>query len=155
MQRSSKDWSRLVFKKAGNGNTVEYGLDLRLTNVYWAVDGTRTIGEIAVQDRYEIKDLIELVAQLSDMGLVVAADHKDSTGQAIFGFLSSLLSDQLGPMGDIVLDDAVRNLGHAKANFPKNRLPILIEVLSQEMENADKAEFFKKIVSREFEWLKS
>lgn len=149
MQQSQKEWSTLVFKKTGGSSPEQSDLALNLKNVYWAVDGVRTLSEIAEEGMYELEDLVAMVAQLAKMGLVTRTGEQDYIEQATFQYISELLADQLGPMGDMVLEDAVQGLGYEKGNFPKNLLLKLLDALALEMEDADKASKFKQMVIKE------
>ena len=152
MQDSAIDWPNVLYRKASA--TVPGDLDLGLKNLYWAIDGVRTVGEIAEEDMYDPGHLKEQLRKLVQLGLIAPAKDKKSVGKPVFRFLSQLLSDQLGPMGDVVLDDAIMGLGYNRASFPSNRLPKLIDLLALEVGDPVKANQFKRMVAQELKTVK-
>lgn len=50
-----------------------------------------------------------------------------------FSELRTALTEAMGPMATIVLQDNVRRLGQSLADFPKKKLPLLIESISDEI----------------------
>lgn len=147
MQDSMIDWSNMLYEKASTTNPGN--LDLGLKNVYWAIDGIRTVGEIAKEDMYEPKHLEEQLRKLVQLGLIAPTEDKKRAGKPIFRFLSQMLSDQFGPMGDVVLDDAIKGLGYNRDSFPSSRLPKLIDLLAMEVGDPQKANQFKRTVEQE------
>lgn len=53
--------------------------------------------------------------------------------ERFFNQLNKDLTDAMGPMASIVLQDGVRRLGQSMAEFPKTRLPMLIDSVSCEI----------------------
>jgi hypothetical protein len=152
MKISSTEWAKLVPKIVKNQDIAQHQIDIKLKNVYWAIDGIRTLGEIATEGMYEPTVLIDLVKKLMDMGLVmVGNDVKKFTDSGFFDFLSDLLKKELGPMGEIVLEDAVATLGFGKNNFPESNIPKLINLLAADMGDAGKADSFKADVGAELQ----
>jgi hypothetical protein len=145
MHNLSNDGLNILYQKV---STTEPGnLDLGLKNVYWAVDGVRTVGEIAKEDMYEPEHLEEQLRKLLRLGLILPTKDIKSVDKSVFVFLSKLLTDQLGPMGDVVLDDAINELGYDRNSFPSTRLPKLIDLLSQEVGDPGKADKFVQMVA--------
>ena len=152
MDISSNEWAALIPKIVENQDITQHNIDIKLKNVYWAIDGIRTLGEVATEGMYEPTVLIDLVKQLMDKGLVtVAHGTKKVTDPGFFDFLSGLLTNELGPMGQIVLEDAVGNLGFGKNNFPESSMPKLINLLAEEMGDSGKADTFKAAVGAELQ----
>jgi hypothetical protein len=134
----------MLFKKVENADSGH--LDLKLKNVFWAIDGIRTAGEIAQEGMYDLSDLSDLIHKLVKLNLIVSVEDRNSADQSIFPFLSQLLSDQMGPIGDIVLDDTVSGFGFSRANFPSQQITALIDSLAMEIGDMEKGRQFKKDV---------
>lgn len=144
MNVSNKVSSNMLFKKAEDADSGN--LDLELKNVFWAIDGVRTAGEIAQEGMYDPSHLSDLIHKLVELGLIVPAEDKKIADKSIFLFLSQLLSDQLGPIGETVLDDAVRSFGCSRVNFPSSQISELIDSLALEIGDMEKGRQFKKNV---------
>ncbi|MFZ1985290.1 MAG: hypothetical protein WAU91_12810 [Desulfatitalea sp.] len=152
MQLSKTEWAKLICRKAENQDIARYKIDFTLKNVYWAIDNVRTLSDIAVEGKYEPAALFDMVAQLVQLGLVVIPhDKSKALDPGFFDFLSDLLAKELGPMGTVLLDDALGNLGFGKSVFPVNCLSKLIDHLALEIGSAHKASIFKNTVAKEIQ----
>jgi hypothetical protein len=152
MQLSMTEWAKLICKRAENQDIARYKIDFTLKNVYWAIDNVRTLSDIAVEGKYEPAALFDMVAQLVQLGLVAIPHDKSKTlDPGFFDFLSDLLAKELGPMGKVLLNDALGNLGFGKNVFPVNSLPKLIDYLALEIGSAHKASIFKNTVAKEIQ----
>lgn len=155
MYFSENEWSELVLQKSANRELAEYEIDIGLKNVYWTVDGVRPLRDIAAEDQYELSGLVAQVRQLLELGLVVVVHEKSATiDPAFLDFLSDLLARELGPMGQIILEDTVRKFGCEKSRFPASNLPKLIDGLAREIGDANKESIFKDRVSAEIQRIK-
>ena len=64
---------------------------------------------------------------------VEAAATEPSVVEAFFHELKKDLTEAMGPMASIVLQDNIRRLGQSMTNFPQKKLPSLIESVSNEI----------------------
>jgi hypothetical protein len=150
MQFLSNEWAGLIFKRTEHKDITRYKIDIRLKNVYWAIDGVRTLGDIASEGMYEPKALLDMIEKLVDLGFVIIAQGNSETmDRGFFDFLTDLLAKEIGPMGEIVLEDALGNLGFGINNFPDSSLPKLIDRLALEIGDARKAAVFKNTIAAE------
>jgi general secretion pathway protein A len=62
-----------------------------------------------------------------------AMEQDDKVAERFFHDLRMALIDAMGPMASIVLQDNVRRLGQSVADFPKKKLPFLIESIGSEI----------------------
>ncbi len=149
MKSVKEDLSQVVFKRSEKANLSDHKLDVTLQNVVWAMDGKRSLDVIAREDHYDLEDLSEKANQLLMLGVI--EPHKSSHAtidQTFVHFLSRQLSKSIGPVTSILISDTAEALGHPLTMFPVNKLPHLIDLLSQEIQgNEDKAAF-KQAMSR-------
>ena len=61
-------------------------------------------------------------------------------------FLVSQLSVAIGPLGGIIVEDGLEDLGYTKTNFPTHRTAELVNLLSQEIQREDKRIQFKQVM---------
>lgn len=142
----------IVFKRVIDADYSRIKNKIKLVNVFLAIDGQRSVKTVAREENYKIDELISMVEQLIDLGLVmVPHDNSTAMDSGFFDFLSDELAKELGPMGKIVLEDALGNLGFKKGILPKGSLQKLIDRLSQEMGDARKADNFKKTMAAEIQ----
>jgi len=70
----------------------------------------------------------------------------DALPRKIFEEISSLLIDAMGPMALVVLRDRVTRLQESLDRFPKNKLPELIESVSEEILEPSMKHTFERLV---------
>ncbi len=105
-------------------------LSLRAVQLLPQLDGLRTLGEIAKDTRLELPDIIAAAYELHRQGLT---DSKAVTISAEFiNSLKTLVVNIMGPMGEIVVDDALYGLGASQA-LPKRVIPTLLRQLENDM----------------------
>jgi hemerythrin len=64
----------IVFKRVAGADYGKLRENVRLIKVFVAMDGKRSIGELASDYNYEMDDLIAMVDQIKKMGLIVPVD---------------------------------------------------------------------------------
>jgi hypothetical protein len=145
----------IVFKRVIDADYSRIVSKIKLVNVFLSIDGQRSVKTVASEDNYEIDELIPMVEQLIDLGLVmIAHENSKSVDPGFFDFLSDVLAKELGPMGEIILEDTLGNLGFKKGIFPKDSLQELIDRLSLEIGDTRKADIFKKTMAAEIQRMK-
>ena len=69
--------------------------------------------------------------------------------EKFFEDLEHVLVQYIGPIAPYIIDDSLADLGEVKENFNVEKIPILIEALSQEItDDKKRAEFQKDMLSR-------
>ncbi len=148
MNDVKEDLSQVVFKRSEHANLSGHKLDVTLQNVVWAIDGKRSLDDIAREDHYDLEDLAEKANQLLTLGVI--EPHKSSHAtldQAFVSFLSRQLSKSIGPVTDILISDTAEALGHPLTMFPVNKLSHFIDLLSQEIQGHEDRAAFKRTMS--------
>ncbi len=149
MKNFGEDLSRVVFKLADHVNLSEYKFDVEMLNVAWAMDGKRSLDVVAQEDHYELEPLLEKVGLLLEMGVIEVKENSHSiVDQEFVDFLSGQLSKRLGPVSNILIADAAKELGHSMTNFPVHKLRHLIHLLAQEIHGKEDKIAFKLMMGR-------
>ena len=145
IEMSSGGVAGLVFKQAIRGDLGNLSLDGQMLTVLMTFDGKKTLGQVAQQVGIEIASLKPIVAKLVKLKLVERIETTvNAVDQDFIAFLVSQLSLAIGPLGGIVVEDGLEDLGFTKTNFPSGRSAELINLLSQEIQREDKRIEFKQ-----------
>lgn len=145
MDLSSGGVAGLVFKQAIRGDLGSLSLDGQMLTVLMSFDGKKNLGQIAQQVGIELNELKQIVARLVKLKLVERIEAAvNAVDQDFIAFLVSQLSLAIGPLGGIVVEDGLEDLGFTKTNFPTARTAELINLLSQEITREDKRIEFKQ-----------
>jgi len=135
----------LVFKQAIRGDLGKLSLDGQMLTVLMSFDGKKNLTQISQQVNVELTELKPIVARLVKLKLVERVEVAvNAVDQDFIAFLVSQLSLALGPLGGIVMEDGLEDLGFTKENFPTHRTAELINLLSQEIQREDKRIQFKQ-----------
>lgn len=145
MQLSNNEWPEMVFKRAQSADLSQKTMDVELSNVFWAIDGKRSLGDIASTGNYDVKRLLDIVQQLVSQGLVEATPAKANIVPPEFmNYVSDRLSKDVGPMSEILLADTTEDLGYQISRFPAFKLLELVSRLATEIGDPEKSSSFSR-----------
>ncbi|MGE3073230.1 MAG: DUF4388 domain-containing protein [Dehalococcoidia bacterium] len=115
------------------------------------VDGKRTADEIAHECLIEDIDLAKTLYRLKLDGIlelsaaqVAAAPAKALAGPGFFKALTTAVAAAMGPLAEIIIDDAVDDLGFTRENFPREGVASLAERISGEIREPEKRVRFQQ-----------
>lgn len=147
MDLSSGGVAGLVFKQAIRGDLGELSLDGQMLSVLMNFDGRKTLGEVAQQSGINIGAIRPIVARLIKYKLIEPVQAEvNAVDQEFIAYMISQLSVAIGPLGGIVVEDGLEDLGYTKANFPTHRTAELVNLLSQEIQREDMRIQFKQVM---------
>jgi len=151
----SGDISPLVFQLSVKNEPGEITLDKEMLTVIRELDGKKTIGMVAKNMGLELEKLKEIIAKLLTHGIIALVNQSmPMMKEDFFIYLTDQLSLATGPMAEVLIDEAVANLGYNQSNFPKHRVQELIDLLAprifrEEKRAVFKQNLYKKILSKE------
>ncbi len=115
------------------------------------IDGRRTADELAHECLIEDIEIAKTLYRLKLAGLVelsaaqvVAPQPKALAGPAFFKALTTAVAGALGPLAEIIIDDAVEDLGFTRDTFPREGVASLAERISGEIREPDKRVRFQQ-----------
>lgn len=147
MDLSTGGVAGLVFKQAIRGDLGKLSLDGQMLSVLMSFDGKKTLAQIAQDLGIEFSAIKPIVARLVKYKLVERIEVSVNVAdQDFMTYLVSQLSVAIGPLGGIVVEDGLEDLGYTKQNFPTHRTAELINLLSQEIQREDKRIQFKQVM---------
>jgi hypothetical protein len=145
MDLSSGGVAAMVFKPVIRGELGNLSLDGQMLSVLMALDGKKTIGQIAQMTGINLADIRQIITKLVNMRLVESIERAVSiVDQEFVDYLISRMSVAIGPLGEIIVEDGLEELGFNKNNFPSLRAAELVNFLSQEIQREDKRIEFKQ-----------
>ena len=145
MNLSSGDISLLVFKPVVRDDLGNFSLDGHMLSVLMALDGKRTLGQIAQQANLNMATIREAVGKLLSLKLIEIVESAPQVLDHDFiTYLISEMSIAIGPLGEVIVEDGLEDLGFSKTNFPTHRAAELINLLAQEIQRDEKRTEFKQ-----------
>jgi hypothetical protein len=108
-------------------------VSIRAVQLLPQLDGLRTLGEIAHATRIPVPEILLAANELHRQELT---DHRAITIAADFTTsLKELVVNIMGPMGEIVVEDALYDLGVSSQAVPQRVIPALLRGLENEMQH--------------------
>lgn len=144
MDNSLQALSEMTFKQSEKVNISELSLDIKMLNIFWAMDGSRDFKTVAREDGYDIEELAAGVQNLMKLGALEATQIIEGiVDKETLDILTQNLSQAIGPMADILVEDTISDMGHSLSSFPKHKLKQLVTQLAQEIGDEERSDIFK------------
>ena len=149
MDVTSGDLSALVFKRVPAQNLGEFSLDGRMLSVLMEVDGRQSVGAIAQKLGMTLGAIRPVVSGLLDLKLIEAGEWSLSVLDAEFlDHLKGRLALAVGPIAEVLIEDAAGDLGYTPERFPTHRAAELVDLLARQIRREEKmAEFKQEMVN--------
>ncbi len=110
-----------------------------------------SLEEIAAEIGVDINTILDIVNRLKDLGILELKERKSAgtkedkkVPSMFWDSLKSELSCIIGPVAEAIIEDEVKFLGGRKEDFSADKLPDLVESLSEEIEDPQKRLDFQK-----------
>ena len=149
MDLSSGGLAAMVFKPVIRGEFGQLSLDGQMLSVLMALDGRVTLGQVAQKIGISLADIRPVITKLINLRLVESIERAVSiVDKEFIDFLIAKMSIAIGPLGEIIVEDGLEELGFNKNNFPSLRTAEVVNFLSQEIQREDKRVEFKQAMLR-------
>lgn len=149
MDVSSGGIAAMVFKSVIRGELGQLSLDGQMLSVLMALDGKVTLGYVAQKLGISLAEIRPVITKLVSLKLVESIERAVSIAdQEFMDFLVAKMSIAIGPLGEIIVEDGLEELGFNRNNFPSLKTAELVNYLSQEIQREDKRIEFKQAMLR-------
>lgn len=147
MDNRSVDISSSIFRRTVTSLDGQVAMSGRMLDLLIMLDGRATVGEIAQKMNISLTDMHPLLSKLVAYGVVEKA--VDNIPPQFFGYMVAHLSRIAGPMAQVMVEDAVMDIGGGSSLVPKNRSGELIEMLAGQISNQkQKTAFIKAMLKK-------
>ena len=145
MDFSSSEISVMVFRRIARNDMEKFSLDSQMLAVLMELDGKKKLGEVAKETGLDMTTMREVVSRLVHANLVQPLeDAVSKLGPDFFEYLRIQLSLAVGPIAELLIEDAVTDLGHELLKFPTHRAAELVDLLGREIQREEKKTVFKQ-----------
>lgn len=139
------DLAPLVYRRIEGRDFGELSIDSNMLNVLIGLDGRKSVADIAREKGMRMNVIRDALNRLLEYGLVEPADRAVRTLDGGFlQYLTLQMSQHVGPIAGILIEDAAKILGHPVQQIPVQRAAELVDLLSKEIQNEEKRNDFKK-----------
>ncbi len=145
MGNSSDRAASLVFKRASKGDSGKFPLNSQMLEVYFELDGKKTLGEVAKKAGLDIQTLKKVVSSLLKVKLIEQVNlSAPLLDKSFFEYVFVHLSLAIGPLAKILIQDALEDLKHTASDFPVSRAAELIEMLGRDIYDDEEKNKFRQ-----------
>ena len=145
MEISGQNQFKLHYRKVTRMDDKEVVLDTDMIRLLIAIDETKALGQIAQEIGLKPEKLRATLAKLLELKLVEPVNNNGAgLGGQFITALKQHLSRAVGPMAQILLEDAMNDLNLSGGSIPPNQAAELISALAVEIPDEDVRMQFKK-----------
>jgi hypothetical protein len=145
MDISSGDISFMVFRRIIRKDEGEFPVDSRMLSVLMEMDGRKNLGTIGKKTGLDMGTIRQVMAKLLRLKLVEPVESAISVlDQDFLNFLSQQLHLAVGPIAEVLIEDAVADLGYALYQFPSHRAAELVDLLARQIQREEKRTDFEQ-----------
>lgn len=150
MDIRSEDIASMVFKASIQADMGEVPLDGQMLLVLLALDGQRNAGQIAQAIGMSITAVSAILSKLLSHHLIQTAEQNHSLlGKEFLDFLIDQLSLVVGPIAQLLVEDAIREIGQGGAGIPKGRAAELIDLIARQIpEEKQRLSFIQSMMQK-------
>lgn len=145
----SGELSGMVFRRIVRKDMGEFSFDNHMLSVLMEMDGRQKIGSVAEKTGLSLADLREIVSKLLGLKLIEPAQAAvKMLDKDFLDTLSTEMSLAVGPIAEVIIEDAVADLGLNLTQVPSQRAAELVELLAREIQRDEKKAEFKQNMIR-------
>ncbi|PIE71539.1 MAG: hypothetical protein CSA22_01550 [Deltaproteobacteria bacterium] len=146
----SGDISGHIFRRSLKADLGEVSLDRQMLNVMMELDGKKNGAAIAASLNISLASLKQILIKLMKLDLLESVNAAVKTVPTEFWVqLKNSLSEAMGPLADLIIDDEILDMGEHKSSFPFHRLPELVEQLARQIPREEKRIVFQQAMIRQ------
>ena len=140
----------LVFKLSSRRAPDEVRLKHDAWSVLSQIDGKKTVGDISDELKMGEHDTARILYNLFSSGLIEVAvepqrKERKIASAAFFTFVEEKLTEIIGPVASVILEEEIIDMGEEKGSFPVEKVSLLVEKLSRDITDDAQRIAFQKI----------
>ncbi len=149
MDNTTKDLLNMSFRRKIPNTPEEFTFNTDMLKIFLQINADKTLTQVAKDAETNPTALKHNITKLMNLGLIEALGVEiNILDQNFFNVLKNALRLAVGPMADVILEDALADLEASVSNFPAHMAAGLINNLAEEVPREEqRAEFQKTMVN--------
>ena len=139
-----------VYRRSVKNDLGEVSLDSRMLTLMMHLSGEKNAATLAGELGMTLSDVREVLVRLDHLGLIeeVISSVPILSGD-FYPFLADELSQAMGPMAEILLEDLLTEMNLERESIPLTRAAELVDALAREIpRNEKRVEFQQALLAR-------
>jgi len=143
----SPDLPQRYFKKTIRNDMEKVTLDAEMIRLLTAIDESKNISQVARASKMNLSRVREILGKLLDLELVVhVAKEIIYLDRAFIKFLITTLSEAVGPMGEIVIQDIMDEMGLQIDRIPVDAASDFVRNIAREIPQEENRILFEDVL---------
>ena len=147
MALDSPDLPQRYFKKTIRNDIEKITLDAEMIRLLMAIDENKNISQVARVAEINLSRVRDILGKLLKLELVVQVTkeiiYKD---RSFIIFLKTKLSEAVGPMGEILIEDILDEMGLQIDRIPVDAAPDFVRNIAREIPQEENRTLFEDVV---------
>jgi hypothetical protein len=147
MDLNSPDLPNKYFRKNLRKDQSNLTMDADMIRLLLAIDENKTMAQVAKEVNMNLSTLRANLAKLLKLRLIEPLEKEVAYMDAAFmETLRQNLTQAIGPMGEILIEDVAEDMGLDPARIPAQQAAQLVNQIAQEIPDEDSRGQFEKIM---------
>ena len=147
MDEASQEFLKMSFRLSIPSTPEEFTLNPDMLKILLKLDESKPLSQVAQDAGVNSSDLKQNITKLLNLSLIEALEKEISgLDEKFFQELKQALLLAVGPLADLILEDALADLNVSISEFPPPMAPELINILSEEIPREEKRTDFLKVM---------
>ena len=147
MALDSPDLPQRYFKKTIRNDIEKVTLDAEMIRLLMAIDENKNISQVARVAEMNLSRVRDILGKLLKLKLVVqVAKEIIYIDRSFITFLKTKLSEAVGPMGEILIEDILDEMGLQVDKIPVDAAPDFVRNIAREIPQEENRTLFENVV---------
>ena len=145
MDMPPSEISNAVFRRVTRRDPGEFSLDSQMLSILVELDGRKNLAAVAKKTGLPLGTLREIISRLVEVNLIESVDDAIAMlNRDFFDYLNVQLSLATGPIAEVLIEDAVSDLGFSTSAFPSHHAAELVDTLARQVRREEKRVSFQR-----------
>ncbi|WP_300670500.1 hypothetical protein [Desulfoluna sp.] len=136
-----------VYRRSVRDDLGEVSLDSRMLTLLMQLNGEKNTAALAGELGMTLSDIRKVLIRLNHLGLVEeVVSSVPSLSADFYPFLMDHLSQAMGPMAEILLEDLLLEMNLERESIPLTRAAELVDALAREIPRIEKRVEFQQVL---------
>jgi len=147
MALDTPDLPQRYFKKTIRNDIEKVTLDAEMIRLLMAIDENKNISQVAREAEMNLSRVRDILGKLLKLELVVQVTKKIIyIDRSFIIFLKTKLSEAVGPMGEILIEDILDEMGLQIDRIPVDAAPDFVRNIAREIPQEENRTLFEDVV---------
>ena len=147
MALDTPDLTQSYFKKTIRNDIEKVTLDAEMIRLLMAIDENKNISQVARVAEMNLSRVRDILGKLLKLKLVVqVAKEIIYIDRSFITFLKTKLSEAVGPMGEILIEDILDEMGLQVDKIPVDAAPDFVRNIAREIPQEENRTLFENVV---------